>query len=119
MTAGQRARAVVRLDEWEHQTLVRAHAAAESTTASYTRILDAATPGQTDKPSRGAADAYRDALTALWLLDPLPTRVPVGSALNRLVAKPKHHLADPPLSARLRSEKRPWCKTPTRSTCTG
>ena len=80
---------------------LRAYAAAESTTASYTRILDAATPGQTDKPSRGAVDAYRDALTALWLLDPLPTWVPVGSTLNRLAAKPKHHLADPALSARL------------------
>ena len=72
-----------------------------------------------DKPSRGAADAYRDALTALWFLDPLSAWVPVCGALNRLAAKPKHHLADPPLSARLRSEKRPWCKTPTRSTCTG
>ena len=34
-------------------------------------------------------------------MDPLPTWVPVGSAPNRLAAKPKHHLADPPLSARL------------------
>lgn len=34
-------------------------------------------------------------------MDPLPTWVPVGNALNRLVAKPKHHLADPALSARL------------------
>lgn len=34
-------------------------------------------------------------------MDPLPAWVPVGSALNRLAAKPKHHLADPALSARL------------------
>ena len=31
----------------------------------------------------------------------MPTWVPVGRALNRLAAKPKHHLADPALSARL------------------
>ena len=31
----------------------------------------------------------------------MPTWVPVGSTLNRLTAQPKHHLADPALSARL------------------
>jgi predicted AAA+ superfamily ATPase len=42
---------------------LRAYAAATATTASYSQILDAATPGQTDKPARSTSVAYRDVLT--------------------------------------------------------
>jgi predicted AAA+ superfamily ATPase len=80
---------------------LRAYAAATSSTASYTRLLDAATPGQSDKPSRSTSVAYRDVLAALWLLDPLPAWGPPGNPLARLAQAPKHHLADPALAARL------------------
>lgn len=80
---------------------LRAYAAATSSTASYTHLLDAATPGQSDKPSRTTSIAYRDVLTQLWLLDPLPAWGPSGNPLARLAQAPKHHLADPALAARL------------------
>lgn len=80
---------------------LRAYAAATATTASYTRLLDAATPGQADKPARSTSIAYRDVLTQLWLLDPVPAWAPTGHPLTRLGQAPKHHLADPALAARL------------------
>ncbi len=80
---------------------LRAYATASATTASYSQILDAATPGQSDKPARSTSTAYRDVLTTLWLLDPVPAWVPGGSDLTRLGQTPKHHLADPALAARL------------------
>ena len=78
-----------------------AYAAATATTASYTSILDAATPGDGDKPAKTTTIAYRDVLSQLWLLDPLPGWVPTGHPLSRLAQAPKHHLADPSLAARL------------------
>lgn len=80
---------------------LRAYAAATSTTASYSQILDAATPGQGAKPARATSVAYRDVLASLWLLDPVPAWFPGGSPLARLGQVPKHHLADPALAARL------------------
>ncbi|GGK79403.1 ATP-binding protein [Ornithinimicrobium pekingense] len=80
---------------------LRAYAAATSTTASYSQILDAATPGQADKPARSTSIAYREVLTQLWLIDPVPAWTPAGSVLTRLGQSPKHHLADPALAARL------------------
>jgi predicted AAA+ superfamily ATPase len=80
---------------------LRSYAAASATTASYSQILDAATPGQADKPARSTSIAYRDVLTDLWLLDPVPAWTPGGSALTRLAQTPKHHLADPALAVRL------------------
>ena len=80
---------------------LRAYAAATSTTASYSQILDAATPGQDDKPARPTSIAYRDVLTDLWLLDPVPAWIPSRNILTRLGQTPKHHLADPALAARL------------------
>ena len=80
---------------------LRAYAAATATTSSYSQILDAATPGQSDKPARSTSITYRDVLTQLWLLDPVPAWRPTGSALTRLGQTPKHHLADPALAARL------------------
>lgn len=80
---------------------LRAYAAATSSTTSYTQILDAATPGESEKPARSTANSYRDALAALWLLDPVPAWSPTGSMMSRLGASPKHHLADPALAVRL------------------
>lgn len=80
---------------------LRAYAAATASTASYSRILDAATPGQAGKPARSTSISYRDVLTQLWLLDPVPAWAPTGHPLTRLGQVPKHHLADPALSARL------------------
>lgn len=78
-----------------------AYAAATATTSSYNTILDAATPGEGDKPAKTTVIAYRDVLTQLWLLDPIPGWSPSRSALTRLQQAPKHHLADPALAARL------------------
>jgi predicted AAA+ superfamily ATPase len=80
---------------------LRAYAAATASTASYSRLLDAATPGQSDKPARSTSIAYRDVLTQLWLLDPVPAWGPAGNPLPRLGQAPRHHLADPALAARL------------------
>lgn len=93
---GYRVRAPAALRNW-----LRAYALATASTASYTRILDAATVGDADKPSRPTTIAYRDVLTQLWLLDPVPAWRPFGIDLGRLSKAPKHHLADPALAARL------------------
>jgi uncharacterized protein len=78
-----------------------AYAAATATSAAYSTILDAATPGDTDKPAKATTISYREALTRLWLLDPTPGWIPEGNLLTRLAQAPKHHLADPALAARL------------------
>ncbi len=78
-----------------------AYAAATATTTSYNSILDAATPGVSDKPAKTTTITYRDILTRLWLLEPLPAWLPGGAILGRLQQAPKHHLADPALAARL------------------
>lgn len=79
---------------------LRAYAAATSSTASYEAIRDAASPGQADPPAKTTTARYRDWLSALWLLDPLPAWRAPGSPLRRLTAGPKRHLADPALAAR-------------------
>lgn len=78
-----------------------AYAAATSTTASYSAILNAATPNEGDKPSRVTADSYKEILTRLWLLDPVPAWAPTMSHLRRLGQASKHHLVDPALAATL------------------
>ncbi|MBK8446688.1 MAG: ATP-binding protein [Micropruina sp.] len=80
---------------------LRSYAAASATTASYSQILDAATPGDVDKPARSTSISYREVLTSLWLLDPVEAWTPGGNALTRLAQSPKHHLADPALAVRL------------------
>ena len=77
------------------------YAAASSTTTTYTSILNAATAGDTDKPARNTTAAYRDALTQIWILDPVPAWLPALTPLPRLKVGPKHQLADPALAARL------------------
>lgn len=78
-----------------------AYAAATATTAAYEAILDAATPGEAQKPSKPTTIAYRDVLERLWLLDPVPAWLPSRNRFARLSRGPKHHLADPALAARL------------------
>lgn len=78
-----------------------AYAAATSTTATYESIRDAATAGVADKPAKTTTLPYRDTLTRLWILDPLPAWLPTRNQLARLATAPKHHLADPALAARL------------------
>ena len=78
-----------------------AYAAATATTASYNTVLRAATAGEGDKPARTTTTAYRDVLSQLWLLDPLPGWVPGRYHINKLTQAPKHHLADPALAAQL------------------
>jgi len=73
---------------------LRAYAAAVSTTANYTKILDAATAGVADKPAVSTTIAYRDALTALWLLEPVEGWAFGRNHVERLTQAPKHHLAD-------------------------
>ncbi|SDT78398.1 ATP-binding protein [Actinoplanes derwentensis] len=77
------------------------YAAAMSTTTAYSKILDAATGGLTNKPAKETTLAYRDALSSLWLLDEIPPWIPGRNHLDRLGQSPKHHLADPALAARL------------------
>jgi len=80
---------------------LRAYGAATASTADYTKILNAATPGEADKPAKATADTYREHLTRLFLLDPVPAWAAAGTPLTRLAFAPKHHLADPALAARL------------------
>ena len=78
-----------------------AYAAATSTSASYSSILDAATPGDTDKPAKTTVLQYREMLSRLFLLDPVPGWIPALNPLSRFAQAPKHHLVDPALAARL------------------
>lgn len=78
---------------------LRAYAAAASSTASFEAIADAVSP--TTRPVRDTVIDYRDALTQLWLLDPVPAWSPRGTGVKRLGSSPKHQLADPALAARL------------------
>lgn len=78
-----------------------AYAAASSTTASYESIRDAATSGQSDKPSKKTTIPYRDALERLWIVDPVPAWLPRRTRIARLASPPKHQLADPALAAEL------------------
>lgn len=78
-----------------------AYAAAESTTTSYSKLLDATSAGSSTQPAAATTRAYREHLTKLWLIDPVPGWVPALNSFKRLQQAPKHHLADPALSARL------------------
>ncbi len=78
-----------------------AYAAATSTTASYTKIRDAATPGEADKPSKSTTIHYRRLLEQLWMIEEVPAWFPSSNRLARLSASSTHQLADPALAARL------------------
>lgn len=78
-----------------------AYAAASSSPAKYSEILDATTAGDGHQPAKGTTITYRDHLTQLWLLDPTPGWSPSLNPFARLQQAPKHQLADPALAARL------------------
>lgn len=80
---------------------LRAYAASSSTTTAYSRLLDATTGGDTAQPAKTTTGAYRDHLSQLWLLDPVPGWTPSHNAIKQLRQAPKHQLADPALAARL------------------
>lgn len=80
-----------------------AYAAASSTTTAYSRLLDAATGADGTQPAKTTTIAYRDHLSQLWLLDPIPGWLTANNAISRLQQAPKHQLADPALAARLLS----------------
>jgi len=80
---------------------LRAYAAATGSTASYSSILDAATPGEAAKPAASTTLVYRDILTSLWMIDAVPAWLPAFSQFGALGKTPKHYLADPALAARL------------------
>ncbi len=83
-----------------------AYAAATATTASWEKVRDAATGGESDKPARTTVMPYRDVLERLYVLDPLPGWKPTRNHIARLTEPPKHHLADPALARRC------WDSTP-------
>ncbi|WP_022867280.1 ATP-binding protein [Schaalia vaccimaxillae] len=78
-----------------------AYAAASSTTTAYSKLLDAATGGDGSQPAKTTTLAYREHLSELWLLDPVPGWIPANNPIKRLQQAPKHQLADPALAARL------------------
>ena len=80
---GLRVRRPATLHAW-----LSAYAAATATTASYNSLLDAATAGESTKPAKTTTTAYRDVLSQLWLLDPVPGWVPNRNHLRRLTQLP-------------------------------
>jgi len=78
-----------------------AYAAATATTTSFERVRDAATPGEGDKPARTTTGAYRDALEALFVLDPVPAWAPTTNHIAELAQASKLHLVDPALAVSL------------------
>jgi len=80
---------------------LRAYAAAVSTDAGYSEILDASTAGVGNKPAAKTTIAYREALENLWLLDELMPWTEGESFFSGLKLSPKHYLAGPALAAYL------------------
>ena len=93
---GEKVRRPASLLNW-----LTSYASATATTASYSSLLNASTPGETEKPSKPTAITYRDLLQRMWILDPLPAWIPISGTLHRLGQSPKHHLVDPALAAHL------------------
>jgi predicted AAA+ superfamily ATPase len=94
--AGQAVRRPETLRRW-----MTAYAAATGTMASLETIRDAATFGEREKPSRPTVISYRDVLTRLWVLDPVPAWLPTRNYFSALSHPEKHHLVDPALAASL------------------
>lgn len=102
--AGHIVRRPAALRQW-----MAAYAAATATVATQERIREAAVAGEgkqratqgAQPPARQTAQAYREVLERLWLLEPLEGWTPSWNHLARVSQAPKHHLADPALAARL------------------
>jgi predicted AAA+ superfamily ATPase len=78
-----------------------AYAAAISSTAGYSLILDNATAGVAEKPATKTTIAYREALERLWLIEELPVWLDGENYYSRLKKTPKHYLADPAFAVQL------------------
>lgn len=78
-----------------------AYAAASSTTTSYSAILDSTTAGDSSQPAKTTTSSFRDVLTKIFVLDPVPAWNSVRNPLKRVALAPKHQLVDPALSLRL------------------
>lgn len=78
-----------------------AYAASTGTTTGYSSVLDAATPDESEKPTRQTVAHYREHLQRIFILDPVEAWIPAFAPLKRLTFSPKLHLVDPALSARL------------------
>jgi predicted AAA+ superfamily ATPase len=92
---GQQVRRPDTLRRW-----MTAYAAATSTVTSLEKIRDAATHNEAT-PAKTTVLAYRDALTRLFILDPIDGWAPTDDHLKRLTQSAKHHIADPALAAAL------------------
>lgn len=80
---------------------MRAYASAITSTASYERIRDATTPGETNKPTRITTASYLAALESLWVIDPIPAWHPTNPALRRFGLSPKHQMFDTGIASHL------------------
>ncbi|MCL2163735.1 MAG: AAA family ATPase [Oscillospiraceae bacterium] len=80
---------------------LRAYAAAVSTDAGYSEILDASTAGEGNKPAAKTTIFYREALENLWLLNELTPWIDGEGFFSGLKLSPKHYLADPALAVYL------------------
>ncbi|MBJ7458263.1 MAG: ATP-binding protein, partial [Thermoleophilaceae bacterium] len=78
-----------------------AYAAASATTTSFDKIRAAAADESGKVQSVAATLPYRDVLSRLWILDPVPSWKPWGASVPRLGSSEKHHLVDPALAATL------------------
>jgi predicted AAA+ superfamily ATPase len=78
-----------------------AYAAATATTASYSTILKASTPGEDKKPSKDTTLVYRDILDSLYITDRVEPWLPTDNLFSALGKTPKHYLVDSALAARL------------------
>ncbi len=94
--AGHAVRQPEALKRW-----MAAFAAATATITSLEKIRYAAAGKNASASAHTTTIAYRDALTRLWMIDPVEGWVPTRNRLNRLAQAPRHHLADPALAARL------------------
>lgn len=93
--AGYVTRIPDRLRRW-----TAAYAAATATTTSWTKIGHAAEAGGAPVGQQTAAQ-FREALTAVRLLDDVPAWLPSLNLLANLARAPKHFLADPALAVSL------------------
>jgi predicted AAA+ superfamily ATPase len=80
---------------------LKGYSAAIATDSSYTEILDASTPGESDKPSRLTTNSYRSALSNMWLIEEIPYWSNGENYFSRLKQTPKHYLVDPSLAVNL------------------
>lgn len=88
-------------DKHHLEAWLRSYAAATATQASYAEILDAAAPNDSSKPSKKTTAKYREKLSEIWILDPLPAWNFASSPFPRVAQGETHFLADPAFALRL------------------